>query len=149
MEHAIREAMRGGWQYRHHTPVSELTCVEGFEGKVFKYMYDENHYVVFEWEKVVLDPLFWQALGKALGWGAEMIMVDEPGHPKEWCYFTHCPTCGEQVVDEEEGCSKGCVSDNANVEAWLHHWHRFIDHLAEDKDPESFFTELLRESPAD
>lgn len=26
---------------------------------------------------------------------------------------------------------------------WLFHWHRFIDHLAEGKDAESFFESLL------
>ena len=48
-----------------------------------------------------LDPLFWQALGKAMGWGGE-----------DW-----------------DG-------------GWRKHWHRFIDHLAEGKDAESFFKDL-------
>ncbi len=26
---------------------------------------------------------------------------------------------------------------------WLYQWHRFIDHLAEGKDAEEFFTKLL------
>jgi len=29
-------------------------------------------------------------------------------------------------------------------ELWLFEWHRFIDHLAEGKDIESFFTSLIK-----
>jgi hypothetical protein len=28
------------------------------------------------------------------------------------------------------------------VEGWVFHWHRFIDHLSEGKDAESFFISL-------
>ena len=28
-------------------------------------------------------------------------------------------------------------------DGWKFYWHRFIDHLAENKDPEEFFKELL------
>lgn len=27
---------------------------------------------------------------------------------------------------------------------WLHNWHIFINHLAENKDPEKFFKDLLK-----
>jgi hypothetical protein len=59
---------------------------------------------------VMLDPLFWQALGKAMGWESKVFIC--PGHKKE--------------------------------EMWFYHWHRFIDHLAEGKDADSFFKELLK-----
>jgi hypothetical protein len=36
-------------------------------------------------------------------------------------------------------CDCGVGND---LDAWLHHQHRFIDHLAEGKDAESFFAEL-------
>jgi hypothetical protein len=32
----------------------------------------------------------------------------------------------------------------AYQEVWLYHWHRLIDHLAEGKDAESFFADLLK-----
>lgn len=31
-------------------------------------------------EKIILDPLFWQALGKAEGWNQDAIAYREPGH---------------------------------------------------------------------
>lgn len=52
-------------------------------------------------EKTLLDPFFWQALGKAEGWIAP---------PKGQAYF---------------------------------YQHRFITHLAEGKDVDSFFADLL------
>ncbi len=74
----------------------------------------------YEWEEVFsseaqrkffLDPLFWQALGKGLGWDKE---------PQDAC--------------EECGASLGGYEES---------WHSFIDHLAEGKDPESFFKNIL------
>lgn len=62
---------------------------------------------------VTLDPLFWQALGKGLGW-------------KEYPHTNI--VSGESKI----------------LRRWLEEWHRFIDHLAEGKDIESFFTNLLK-----
>jgi hypothetical protein len=58
-------------------------------------------------DHALLDPHFWQALGKARGW-------------------------------------KGSAGSfyGMNMESWKLHWHRFVDHLAEGKDVESFFSSL-------
>lgn len=57
-----------------------------------------------------LNPLFWQSLGKALG----------------WCYH--------------EPAFENCVCTGQTIG---YYWHRFIDHLAEGKSAEDFFTELF------
>lgn len=63
------------------------------------------------------DPLFWQAVGKSLGWG-------ETIHCSGQCY--------------------GFIDDNdTTAPLWKYYWHEFIDHLSEGKDAESFFNELL------
>lgn len=54
----------------------------------------------------LLDHLFFQALGRGLGWGE----------------------------DENNTWDK---------RTWASHWHRLIDHLAEGKDIESFFEQLI------
>lgn len=72
----------------------------------------------FGWERMVLDPLFWQSLGKAMGWGKKCFCQKI----REMCH----PRC------EEEGYAEG----------WEIQWHRFIDHLAENKSAESFFETL-------
>ena len=69
-------------------------------------------------EKHLLDPLFWQALGKALGWGDYAPYGLESESPAGY--------------------------DDARLNSWRWHWHRFIDHLASGKDVDEFFKELLK-----
>lgn len=64
-------------------------------------------------DSVFLDPLFWQALGKAEGW-----------------VFCNCGG------DEEGKCLY-------RGESWIYHWHRFIDHLTNGGKPDEFFEKLL------
>jgi len=59
----------------------------------------------------VLDPLFWQSLGRSLGWRDEEFDIYDSGKP---------------------------------FQEWKEQWHSFIDHLADGKDAESFFEELLK-----
>lgn len=74
--------------------------------------YGDRWYV---WKKEDLfDPLFWQALGKGLGWDIK--------HP--------CPTCNN-------------LDAKISYPEWIYQMHRFIDHLAEGKDIDSFFIALL------
>lgn len=86
MEEAIKLAVEGGWIYEDY-------C----DGNGCK----DRH--------ILLDPLFWQAIGRAMGWSE----------------FTFVATL--------EG----------KEETWKYQWHALIDHLAEGKDPDSFFTTLI------
>lgn len=92
-----------------------------------------ERYMSGEWVSVgitLLDPTFWQALGKGLGWENRV------------CFF-----CGEKYrkIDGEyhEYCDKCSKPFHEEIPEYKYHWHRFIDHLAEGKDAESFFKELL------
>lgn len=69
------------------------------------------------------DPLFWQALGKAEGWGSS-------------CHH-YSPKFGWEAYRHAAKCIVG-------AHLWEANWHRFIDHLAEGKDIESFFKGLLK-----
>jgi hypothetical protein len=64
-----------------------------------------------------LDPHFWHALGRALGWEQNVKTV-------------HAVENGRSTLVTRAG------------QHWLYHWHRFIDHLAEGKTPEAFFKAL-------
>lgn len=87
------------------------------------------------------DPLFWQALGKSLGWGKEV---------GENC----CELCGEPMPKGEEmfryhGYSYGdsvasCPEEWIKRKQWKGEWHKLIDHIAEGKDIESFFNNLIK-----
>ena len=67
---------------------------------------------------VFIDPAFWKALGKKRGWTTD----------DDFKYWQ------KSVAEWEE-------------RYWKKFWHRFIDHLAEEKDAESFFKELDLASP--
>lgn len=103
MEKAIKLAIEGGWD---SSAMEWHGCQESITHDI--------------WEKAVLSPLFWQALGKSLGWAKS---VDEDGdinrEPSSWQYRFGNPQ-------------------------WLWYQHKFIDHLAEGKDINSFFEELLK-----
>lgn len=78
---------------------------------------------------MLLDPLFWQALGKAEGWD-------------EWV----CEHCGTGFNGVRDICTQvTCPMHfwSVCVEGYKYHWHRFIDHLAEGNPIDSFFDSLL------
>lgn len=66
---------------------------------------------------VLLDPLFWQALGKGLGW-------------KEYATWEEWDSDGKEHTVREL--------------YWRFQWHRLITFLAEGKDINSFFEELIK-----
>jgi hypothetical protein len=67
--------------------------------------------------RILLDPDFWQALGKALGWNEDIIQQR-----------IHAST--KQVV-------------MIQYAGWRFHWLSFIDWIADGKDVDDFFKELL------
>lgn len=76
--------------------------------------YDNNWFINTELVRkdilcqILLDPLFWQSLGKAMGW--------------------------EDVELWKQ--------NKASLFDWNYQWHRFIDHLAEGKSIESYFSQF-------
>ena len=110
MEKAIKKAIEGGY---------DNTDEFGREFKI---------------EKILLDPLFWQALGKAEGWCCD-----------NTCDKGHIPLGMLEDGDVEwGGCSK-CVTGGVYVpHDWRTYWHSFIDHLASGGEINKFFNELLK-----
>ena len=86
MEQAIKKAIEGGWKPTFNS---------------LPHLHTNR-----DWQHITSDVLFWQALGKSLGWKIDLY-------------------------------------ENGEFE-WVHFWHRFIDHLAEGKTPDTFFEELLK-----
>jgi hypothetical protein len=64
METIIKKAIEGGWKPRYRETPSFLSKIEGIEQE------DREELLL---SSAVLDPLFWQALCKACGWGNETI----------------------------------------------------------------------------
>src|SRR5207244_5609552 len=69
-------------------------------------------------EETFLDPQFWQALGRALGWSevCDLALIGVPG--------------------EEEG-------QHCRGSYWMYQWHCFIQALADGNTPEAFFAHLI------
>ena len=67
--------------------------------------------------KMLLDPLFWQSLGKAMGW--------------------------EKRITGYNAFTKGKLNKENN-DPWRLEWHRFIDKIAEGGTADEFFEELLK-----
>ena len=70
-----------------------------------------------QWERFTSDPLFWQSLGKALGW--------DYSEKKDRVYYW---------MEDIDECQYN--------DRWRNEWHRFVDTLAEGKSTEDFFKEL-------
>jgi hypothetical protein len=68
----------------------------------------------FSYDEFFLDPLFWQSLGKGLGWD-ETVEIEIPDFP---------------------------LAPALKATQWKVHWHHFIDALAEGRTPEEYFREL-------
>lgn len=99
IEEVIKEAVASGWnnKYAHfYCPLSD-----GQDDHAF------------------IDPLFWQALGRARGWKGIV----------------------EYVIEEKMEHESSLHIDSA-WEVWQYHQHRFIDALAEGRSVEEFFKEL-------
>lgn len=117
MEQAIQKAIKGGWKPKHWMYESGLKTETIFE-KTYLVIKDGVTTQHLQYSEVREDPLFWQALSKAEWWEGRI---------------SHDVFKAELYGDIEYH----------DVEPWIYHWHRFIDHLAEGKDIESFFKDLL------
>lgn len=108
MKEAIQKAIEGGYKLPNDTDYSaSYVKIKNVRGRTTDFVFGQfgsQCLGTIPTADILLDPLFWQALGKAMGW--------------------------EFRSDHKE--------------PWKKEWHRFIDHLAEGKDVESFFKDLLK-----
>jgi hypothetical protein len=88
--------------------------------KVFVYSEDVRfvHHYDYSFKAMLLRPSFWKCLERALHWDGEVVV---------------------EVQDDGEN-----IREHSYLyPKWQWHWHKFIDHLAEGKDYESYFKKLL------
>lgn len=114
LETCIREAVEKGGYFP--TYINQYHTDGGKEKRKTPLYIAQELIHSIENEVIFLDPLFWQALGRARGWamgGTGRMYHDEYG-----------------------------VGGYPSMFVWQEKWHRFIDHLAEGKDAESFFAAL-------
>lgn len=116
MECAIKKAIEGGWIPKGYENINLSILKTG-----------KSLIISCGIGNITMQYLFWQALGKADGW--EEKTLEYHIDTERWDEERKC------IV---EGFVERCVL------TWEYHWHQFIDHLAAEKDPEEFFTKLLK-----
>lgn len=109
MKQAIQKAIEGGWKYpRWFEHGYHTICVDTYTAdQLFN-----------RW--VLLDPFFWQCLGKSLGKIPDVHLE---------------PLCRHKLFDGSDY--------QESVSWWIVQMHRFVGHIVEGKDAESFFKKLL------
>jgi len=127
LSEAIKLAIeKGGFRFtepidsRNKTwAISELSNLNGEDG--------------FTTEQVVLMPLFWQALGKALGW-KDVFKNKKSMGLMEMCGHPYCPTEGNCKYQKPERSKYA---------------HQYFDLLLTGGDTEKFWKELLNPNDND
>lgn len=115
MKEAIEMAYKFGWRHQN-TRGGEFILEQ--EGMIWAI---SNYHPFF-------DPLFWQALGRALNW---------PNTDVHEC--PDCKTIGLGRGNHMQSCEIKDRKYSYNI-----YWHRFMDHLNAGHGHESFFIELLK-----
>jgi len=116
IQEALNTAVEGG--YHQYGSDGMDTDYEGATNDYSAWTRKDNESsFIVPTEETFLDPQFWQALGRALGWSE---------------------TCDLAIscVPGAEACQR-CRGDS-----WMQQWHCFIQALAEGHTPEAFFAPL-------
>ena len=117
MKQAIEKAIEGGYEPFKTFKMEEARDVEFIGDDMSVYVPRFTNVAHASINRILLDPLFWQALGKAMGW--------EDGDSR--AYWTR------------EDSHKVVLLDR-----WQNEMHSFIDHLASNGNADDFFNELLK-----
>ncbi len=102
MEKCISIAIENGWKNNHgiHMDFGKPKFVVYGDSKIYGISYIRwNTFPnqpldgeLIRWSDTLLDPLFWQALGKGLGWNGKNMDAcceSNPGSQDEWFYNWH------------------------------------------------------------
>lgn len=143
MKEAIQKAIEGGYAIqnsyyaipvvftklvntnKYHTTfeINDTCWKQNEKGEDIEVPMTTSHHT----SSILLDPLFWQCLGKSLGWNEVEIYMSD--------YENDHPFMGG-TIDYPYGEGAGMTY---KVEGWKYYWLQFINHLAEGKDAEEFF----------
>ena len=114
---ALQKAVAGG--YHIHGSDGMGTTYAGASRQFSAWTrHDNDSSFLIPVEETFLDPRFWQALGRALGWqeACTLSISYEQGHAE-------CRRCQGYY--------------------WMYQWHCFIQAIADGNTPEVFFAHLL------
>ena len=156
LKQAIEKAIEGGWEMGLIGNDFSLSFTSVKENKASYTIKKNDGYTFYEdvpVEKIILDPQFWQALGKAMEVeckGNKKLFVitniqsGDEGKPFSLCkkHFDSWEAKNRvlwRIIGEK-------TDEHCNFEKdwdWLREWHRLIDHLVEGGSIEELFEKLL------
>lgn len=102
-------------------------AVEGGYNPLFSYETGDEWEVIKGENATILDVMFWKYLAREMHW-ADI----------QWYHLPPISVLGESNLT----IPIRATMHEKITGAWLYHWHRLIDHLAEGGTIESYFTNL-------
>jgi hypothetical protein len=116
IQEAMNKAVEGSYHIYGSDGMDTLYEGANSEYSVWTRKDNESSFIVLT-EKTFLDPRFWHALGRALGWheACDLAIMCVHGHEE-------CRQCHGYY--------------------WMYQWHCFIQAVADGKTPEAFFAPL-------
>lgn len=140
MENIIKKAIEGGWKPKALVFKNSKTVKEVLE--TFKFCYPDNESIVQHkhFHEYFSDPLFWQALGKALGWNNKRCDYDNDVQlKKDYDIYRRVP-----LKEEFAECSHCSFQPNASCREYMYHALRFYKiNLEKDFDQAVIYLENL------
>ena len=116
IQEAVNKAVEGG--YHIHGTDGMATVYTGANSQYSAWTRTDNHSsFLIPVEETFLDPAFWRALGRTLGWEEACDLAITCVHGHEECRRCH-----------------GYY--------WMYQWHCFIQHIADGQTPVAFFASL-------
>ena len=116
IQEAMNKAVAGGYHINGSDGIATLYIGANDEYSAWTRTDNDSSFMV-PVEETFLDPRFWQALGRTLGWseGCDLVIICVHGAEE-------CQSC------------RGYY--------WMYQWHCFIQALAHGNPPEAFFARL-------
>ena len=133
-EKFIEDAIQGGWKPQCKTPIEPAGHNSDWSVWNFTEGNNEGSSITFDHRVAYLDPSAWRAVGKTRGWEPPDVKKSELYHDGR-AYFDMKHNARHYVH-----VGKGVY--RPNIPEWKREWHRFIDHLADDKTIEQSLSAL-------
>lgn len=141
-KHIIEKAIEGGWREKMRKIVMEKSYCMLFAERLSTYP------TMIYYAEFILDPLFWQALGKSLGWGKETYHTNTG---KEWGerFCNHCGISVDIQPSRESGCNhvhypESCDICLKNSKTWKEQARQFFDLLLSNGNTSAYWESLIK-----
>ncbi len=117
LDEAIKIAIQNGWTTFKGHKIDSVHFINSGSKRLAEIVEEHDgasSSTTFSYDEFLLDALFWQSLGKGLGW-EETVEIEIPDFP---------------------------LTPALKATQWKVQWHHFIDAIADGRTPEEFFREL-------